>query len=592
MRNQSFLILFLIFFSFAAFGQKNAINNEEKEKKNIEIVHGGNFDKDEVKYPGKSIFSRDRRQVQFQHQGVDLWCDLAVLDQKENIVEAYGNVRFNQGDTIQMNSEFLKYDGNIKFAYAQDKVRLTNVKTTLTTDTLYFDRNIQEAYYNSFGTVRDSANVLTSNKGRYFLEQKKYRFLSDVKITNPEYVLNSAQLDYYTSTQHAYMYGPSTITGKEYVVYCERGFYDTNNENGYFVKNSRIDYNNRIINGDSLYFNKLNDFASATNNIKITDTVNNGVVRGHYAEVYKLKDSVFITKRAVAISLLEKDSLYIHGDTLMVTGPAEDRIIRGFRNVKIFKTDLRGKCDSIHVNQKTGLIQLIGKPIPIGSNVRLSERRLLNPILWSGENQMTGDSIHLINNIETEKLDSLKILNNTLVMQKDTLSDGGFNQVVGINLYGKFIENELKIADVVKNTEVIYYMYNDSNEFIGINKSVCSAINMVFNNSKIEDITFFTNPDGTIYPEEELPVNARKLRGVIWRGNEIIKTKDDIFDEDDNTIELVKIRGVDNPIDIDAEEFEKQKKEEEEKNPIDPTPYLNKKAIINTDKSKKAKKSQ
>ena len=49
-----------------------------------------------------------------------------------------------------------------------------------------------------------------------------------------------------------------------------------------------------------MYFNQKRNFASATNNIKVTDTLNQSIITGHYAEVYKLKDSVFITKRALA----------------------------------------------------------------------------------------------------------------------------------------------------------------------------------------------------------------------------------------------------------------------------------------------------
>ncbi|WP_340066979.1 OstA-like protein [Ascidiimonas aurantiaca] len=543
-------------FSFCAYAQE--------KKKTITVVYGGNFDKDEAKYPGASIFSRDEdRQVQFEHQGGELWCDLAIYNQKENKVRAFGNVRFNQGDSLQLTSEKLAYDGNIKMAVASESVILQNAQMTLETDTLYFDRSIQQAYYDSFGTVKDSANVLTSDKGRYFVERKKYQFLSDVTITNPEYTLESTRLDYYTTSKHAYMYGPSTITGEEYVTYCERGFYDTTDENGYFVKNSRIDYNNRTIYGDSLYFNKFENFASATNNIKVIDTVNKGIVKGHYAEVFKEKDSVFITKRALAVNLVEQDSLYIHADTLMVTGPPDNRIIRGFRNAKLFKKDLSGKCDSIHVNQKTGLTQLIGEPLgPQGDELPLLERKMKGPVLWSGRNQMTGDSIHLISNVKTEKLDSLKVLNNAFIVEKDSLSESGYNQVKGKDLFGKFEENALKEVDVIKNTEVIYYMYNDSGGFIGINKTICSAINMTFFESQIEDITFFTNPDGDIFPDKELPLNARKLSGFIWREDEKPLDQNDLFDEDDKNVQLVKIRGLTEPIDIDAEEFERQQKEE------------------------------
>ncbi len=104
------------------------------------------------------------------------------------------------------------------------------------------------------------------------------------------------------------MYGPTTIDSKESKIYCENGFYDTKNDTGYFVKKSRIDYDNRIFEGDSMYFDRNRSFASATNNIKVTDTINKSIIKGHYAEVFREKDSVFITKRALAISVQENDS--------------------------------------------------------------------------------------------------------------------------------------------------------------------------------------------------------------------------------------------------------------------------------------------
>ena len=141
----------------------------------------------------------------------------------------------------------------------------------------------------------------------------------------------------------------------------------------------------------------------------------------------------------MAISLVQQDSLYIHGDTLMVTGPTEDRILRAFRNAKFFKTDLSGKCDSIHSSEKTGITKLVTAPI-----------------LWNVENQMTGDSIHLITDLKTEKLDSLRVIDNAFIIALDTIGKKGYNQAKGKDLFGKFIENELKIIDLIKNTEVIY----------------------------------------------------------------------------------------------------------------------------------------
>ena len=549
---KTFCASFLLFFGFSVLGQTQE-KGIEKESKQINIVYGANFTKNEVEYPGASIFSKDDRQVQFEHQGADLWCDVAIYYQKDNRLEAIGNVILKQGDSVQMTSRKINYLGDVKLAKAWGNVVLTNSDMTLRTDTLRLDREKQEAYYKDNGTVIDSSNTLTSKIGKYFMELKKYQFLDSVHVQNPEYTLDSEQLDYYTNSKNAYMYGPSTINGKTYKIYCERGFYDTKVESGYGIKNTRIDYNNRIIEGDSVYFNKANEFASATNNITVTDTINNGIIRAHYAEVYKAKDSVFATRRAVSISVQEQDSLYVHGDTLMVTGKPEDRLLRAFRNAKFYKTDLSGKCDSIHSEQKTGITQLIK-----------------NPIIWNGANQMTGDSIHLKSNLETEKLDSLKVLENAFIISLDSVSMTGYNQAKGINLFGQFIENELKIIDLIQNTEVVYYMYNDDDELIGIDKTVCSKIRITMAENDIEDLTFYTDPDGDIFPEKDLPENSRILKGFVWRGDERILTKDDIFDEDDNNLELVVIKGIDNPIDIDAEEQQRSQNETDPINNIKP----------------------
>ncbi|RYC53204.1 OstA-like protein [Flagellimonas olearia] len=551
MKRISFFILVLSF--CIATAQEEAPQTQGRQ---INIVYGANFTKNEAEYPGASIFSKDdERQVQFEHQGADLWCDIAIFYSKENRLRAVGNVRLQQGDSIEMNSARLDWNGNTSLAKAWENVDLSDGKMTLTTDTLYFDREKQISYYNSGGKVVDSVNVLTSKIGTYFTELKKVQFKNKVHIDNPEYIIDSEQLDYYRISKNVYMYGPSTITGEDYKIYCERGFYDTKVEQGYGIKNTRIDYDNKIIRGDSLYFDKATEYASATNNIKITDTINDGVIKAHYAEVFKAKDSVFATKRAVSISLVQNDSLYMHGDTLMATGKTDERIVRAFRNAKFYKTDLSGKCDSIHFSEKTGITQLI-----------------TNPILWNVDNQITGDSIHLISDLETEKLDSLKVLENAFIISLDTISGTGYNQAKGKDLFGKFIENELKIIDLVKNTEVIYYVYNDDEELVGIDKTICSKIRLLMANNDIEDITFFVNPDGDIFPEKDLPVESRKLKGFIWRGDERIRSKDEIFDEDDNNIELVKIRGIENPIDIDAEE------EERSKNENDPVNNINSKA--------------
>ncbi len=513
-----------------------------QQPKRITIEYAGKGFTEANREDGAITFLRDNtQQIHFVHEGINMWCDKAIYYEKEDFIEAFSNVRMQQGDSINMSAKYVEYSGKTQLAFASGDVILTEPKSTLTTDTLYFDRAKQQAYYETKGkVVRDSSGTITSQVGRYYMNSKKYRFLKDVKLVNPDYVLDTNQLDFYSETGHAYMYGPSTITGETSKIYCERGFYDTNNDTGYFVKKSRIDYDNRVVEGDSMYFDRNTNFASASNNIKVTDTINNSIIKGHYAEVYKDKDSVFITKRALAITVQEKDSVYMHSDTLMVTGPPEHRITRAYYNVRLFKSDLAGKADSVHVDHKTGLTQMLNLARFNKGDAFSIDRK---PVLWNVENQMTGDTIHLISNVETEKLDSLKVFNNTFIVSKDSLSSDGYNQIKGQRLIGLFRDNELYNVDVIKNAEGINYLRNDTNELIGIDKRKSGSINLKIE-GKYRIVTFINQIDGNIYPETQFPENARRLRGFDWRGDERPNSVEDLF-KDDPPLKLPKIKGLD-----------------------------------------------
>jgi len=523
--------------------------SQAQERKRIRIEYSGFLDKDQEKFPGATILTRDdSQQVHIKHEGINMWCDRAIHYSDDDFIEAYGNVKMKQGDSINMSSKYVEYSGKSKLAFASGDVVLIEPSSRLTTDTLYFDRVKQQAFYKSKGkVVRDTSGTITSQIGRYYMNTKKYQFVKDVVLVNPDYTIDSNRLDFYTESGHAFLYGPTTIDSKESKIYCEKGFYNTNDDKGYFVKKSRIDYDNRIVEGDSMYFDRNRSFASANNNIKVTDTINNSVIKGHYAEVFREKDSVFITKRALAISVQDNDSLYIHSDTLMVTGKPEHRITRAFRNVKMYKSDMSGLADSAHINHESGLTKLINL---YQSNDAFAKKK--QPVLWNFDNQMTGDTIHIKSNPEAEKLDSLIVFKNAFLVSRDTL-DAGYNQVSGQRLIGLFNdENELYNVDILKNSEVIYYARNSENELIGINKSKSSNINIQISGNAINEIRLIKQIDGDLFPESQFPKNAKRLQGFNWREDERPKSIEDLF-KDDPPLNLPVIKGIEEP--LEEEDF-------------------------------------
>jgi lipopolysaccharide export system protein LptA len=501
------------------------------QQKKILVEHADFTDRNQNEVPGAAILTGN---VVLFHEGVKIQSNKVYYFEAENYAKLFGDVKLNQGDTLFMDSKYAEYNGEKKFAFASGAVVMRSPEMRLNTDTVYFDRNIQQAYYNSGGTIVNDKNTLKSKAGRYFVGQKKYEFRTAVTLTNPEYVMKTEFLDYYTNSGHSYVFGPTTITGKNNFIYTEKGFYDTKKNFAHLLTNSYIQYETQLIKGDSIYYDRTREFSSATNNVSVKDTVNKYNIRGHYGEVWKQKDSLFVTKHAEAVTLVETDSMYMHAKRMVITGKEGQRIIRGYNNARFWKIDMSGKCDSIHSDEAKGLTQLINRPV-----------------VWNGDSQITGEVIHLISNSQTEQLDSLKVLNKAFIIQRDTIyakqnpgKPDRFSQVKGVNLYGKFRDNKLYEVDLVKNTENIYYMY-DKETLIGIDKGKSSRINMELENNQIVTVTSYTDPASETYPEAELPENSRKLKDFLWRGDEMIKSRDDIFPPEEKELheEILKKTG-------------------------------------------------
>lgn len=480
----------------------------QEQKKQLKLISTDYTVRNDNEIPGAVLLTGN---VQFEHDGANIYGNKVYFFQKEQYIKVFGNVRIIQGDSINISGKYAEYNGADKLAFIADEVNLRSKESTLATDTIFYNRNTQQAYYNTYGTINSGQNVLKSKVGTYDVNTKKFFFRNNVQVISPNSKIDTNHLDYYEKSGHAYVFGPSWINQSNGdKLYTENGFYDTKNDVGKIGKKGKIFFDNKIIEGDKLDYDKKRNYARGVNNIKITDTINNMVITGHYAEVFRDKDSMYITKKPLVKTVIENDTMYLHAKVINITGPENNRVAKAYNNARFFKSDMSGKCDSIYSNQQQGITKLIKKPV-----------------LWSQGSQITGDVIHLLSDSTKQHMDSIKVINNAFIIQKDTIGTG-YNQMKGINLFGKFKDNKLSTIELIKNTESIYYIY-DELDLVGIEKAICSKIRLEMENNKIQSMTRFTNPDSPIYPEKELPENVRLLRGFNWRGDEEIKTLEEIF---------------------------------------------------------------
>ena len=142
---------------------------------------------------------------------------------------------------------------------------------------------------------------------------------------------------------------------------------------------------------------------------------------------------------------------------------------------------------------------------------------------------MSGNEIYLLTDLKTRKLDSLLIFGNTFVIDQDSINKNNYNQIEGMDLNGDFINGGLNNLQVLKNIKVIYYLYNDKGDLIGIDKTICSELKIKLESNEIKNITFYTSPEGNVHPEDKLDPNLKLLEGFIWRKSERPESLDDLF---------------------------------------------------------------
>lgn len=436
--------------------------------------------------------------VVFQHEGSTMYCDSAVFNTTKNMLEAFGRIHLEQGDTLDLYGDVLKYNGDTKIADISGRVRLIDPNVNMTTTKLTYNRTSGIASYPDSAVTISNKDRLRSKKGYYNTHTQEFAFKENVVIENPEYTIYTDTLIQNTKTDVSYFKGPTEITSKDSYIYCENGWYDKKNDICQFNENAYVTAENNIMKGDSLYYERGNGYGKAIGNVSIEDTVEKIIVTGHFAESFRNIEKYIVTDSAQMIQVFETDSLFMHADTLYATEDSlGKKIMRAYFGVRMFKPDMQGVCDSLVYTQSDSLLQMFHAPI-----------------LWNEKNQITGEHISLV--MSKGKLYLMYITDTALIIsEEDSIK---YNQVAGDRMIGHFLDNELSRVNVYENGKSIYFPKEDgSDEVIGLNEVVCKDMIIHLEDKEVSRIVFLEKPVGTLHPLQEVdPANFR-LDGFQWR---------------------------------------------------------------------------
>ncbi|WP_461791806.1 OstA-like protein [Pedobacter sp.] len=257
------------------------------------------------------------RKPVFSHEGAILRCDSAVLYVDRNYFEAFRNVHINQGDTLNIYSDLLNYDGNAKKAHLEKNVKLLDRENTLTTDILDYDMVAKIGKYTTGGKLVNKDATITSQEGFYFSNTRDAYFKVNVRVVTAEKTTISSEetLRYNTATNWTYFYGPTNIKNKDDKLYTEDGSYNTKSENAMFGKKNLYTNGSRSLKGDSLYYYGKTGYGKAVKNIVFKDTKDQTTLWGQLGEYYRNEERIVVTQKAY-VGIGTKDSITVNNKKL------------------------------------------------------------------------------------------------------------------------------------------------------------------------------------------------------------------------------------------------------------------------------------
>ena len=487
------------------------------KKTKVYLIHSNTLSFDKAVKPDAQILNGD---VCFRHDSSYMYCDSAYFFEQTNSLEAFSNVRMEQGDTLFVYGDYLFYDGNTQVAYLRENVRMENGQVTLFTDSLNYERIPNIGYYFEGGLIVDSLNQLSSFYGQYSPETKLAVFNDSVQVENPDFTLYSDTLHYDTESKVATILGPSVIVSDSGTIHTSRGWYDTVNNTSLLLDQSQVESGEKILIGDSIFYNRDTGMGEVYGNMSLIDTAQHVTLQGEYGYYNEQTGYAFATDSARFLEYSQGDTLFLHADTLqMVTVDSVYREIKAYYGVRFYRIDMQGVCDSMQFNTRDSVLYMYTEPV-----------------LWNEQYQLYGDTIAIYMNDST--IEYAHVIQFAFAAQH--VDSSYYNQLKGNDLKAYFEGQAVHQIDVAGNAESIFYPLEKDGAKVGMNETKSGFLTIWVKDNKLDKLKIWPSPVGSMTPIPDLKPDQKMLKDFYWFDYLRPKNRDDIY-------EVVKRKATESP---------------------------------------------
>ena len=507
------LSILLLLVSMSSFPQElkmDSVPQQPAKKSYVHLLHTDITRFDEAVDPDAWILVGN---VNFRRDSMYMFCDSAHYYQKQNSFLAFGNVKMQQGDTLFLYGDCLDFDGVTNIARVRSNVKLIDKNVVLETDSLDYDRNRNLGYFFEYGVLYDETGTLRSYYGDYNTVTKTAVFMDDVTLENSKFLLLSDTLYYNTDSKLATIVGPTNIYTGGTEVYSESGTFNTATRLATLVERPVLFNSNRNVTADSIFYDTGRGYSEVFGNIIYTDTINRNLLTGEYAFIDEVTDSAYVTDRAMAVDFSQRDSLFVHSDTIWTVAYNNDtdslyRMVRAYHRVRAWGKNMQAVCDSLVFDSRDTCMTMYK-----------------DPILWNGKLQLLGEVVKVYMNDST--IEWVNVIDQSLYVER--FDSTVYNQIRGKEMEFYFTDGELREMQVIGSVEVVFYPLDSDSTYIGMNTTTAGRLMVYMKDRKVEKVVVPKDSKGVFYPMSKRPENKRFLENFAWFDYVRPLSKEDIF---------------------------------------------------------------
>lgn len=434
-----------------------------------------------------------------------------VYNMKNKLAFFYRNVTIRDKN-FDLITDSLKYDISTDRAYFIGPSYITQGSRKIYCESGYYDVEEGRANFSTNAIVRDGSKTAIAQTILYNEADSLVSFIGDAEIIDSISVTRGNTIVIDDKSGDIIIQGNAYYQTEDQLIKGEHITYNKNTEDFKLEGRSTVYSETYEITGDTITHVNATDMGRAVGNVIWKDTLGEREMRSDlvfFRDSTDYYQAVTVKRRPLFIQLIEEDTLFLSADTLLkYTLGDTASVMAAYYNVKIFKSDLQAKSDSLHY-----------------SDIDSSYTLFRDPVCWSDTTQFTSDSIRI--SIMNDQVRNIDLLENAFIAIEDP--DQHYDQIKGRYIHSLMADNKLKQMDVVGNAESIYYVKDDESAYIGPNHTRCARIIFYFEADSLINIRYYNEPDSEMIPYQKATEKDKYLEGFKWRINEKPSSVDQII---------------------------------------------------------------